>query len=49
MKKFLLSIAAVAAIASASALPKAFYVKQGDNITKYRGCLIMNVNIREPI
>ena len=35
MKKFLLSIAAVAAIASASALPKAFYVKQGDNITKY--------------
>lgn len=35
MKKFLLSIAAVAAIASASALPKAFYVKQGDNVTKY--------------
>ena len=35
MKKFILSMAAVLAISSASALPKAFYVKKGDEITKY--------------
>ena len=36
MKKLLLSIATAALCASSAfALPKAFYVKQGDNVTKY--------------
>ena len=35
MKKFLLSIAALAITASAVAFPKALYVKKGDTFTKY--------------
>lgn len=35
MKKFLLGLTAMMAVGSAAALPKAFYVKQGDSFTKY--------------
>jgi hypothetical protein len=35
MKKLILSLVATAMVGSAFALPKAFYVKQGDNISKY--------------
>lgn len=35
MKKFILSILTCAAVVGAAAFPKAIYVKQGDNVTKY--------------